>query len=130
MKQAYSAERVSPSEGGYVIHDEAGFEGMRRAGRLAAETLDMITPEVKPGVTTEYLNRLCHDFIEARGASECRKSISWPTPTPTISPAANPAATHRDACDERDASGGVNVGNAITRAGRSAASRRRKICEV
>ena len=42
MKQAYSAERVSPSEGGYVIHDEAGFEGMRRAGRLAAETLDMI----------------------------------------------------------------------------------------
>jgi methionyl aminopeptidase len=68
MKQAYSAERVSPSEGGYVIHDEAGFEGMRRAGRLAAETLDMITPEVQPGVTTEHLNKLCHDFIEARGA--------------------------------------------------------------
>src|SRR3546814_8294325 len=68
MRQTYSAERVSPSEGGYVIHDEAGFEGMRRAGRLAAETLDMITPEVKPGVTTEYLNKLCHDFIEARGA--------------------------------------------------------------
>ncbi len=68
MKQAYSAERVSPSEGGYVIHDEAGFEGMRRAGRLAAETLDMITPEVKPGVTTEYLNKLCHDFIEGQGA--------------------------------------------------------------
>lgn len=68
MKQAYSAERVSPSEGGYVIHDEAGCEGMRRAGRLAAETLDMITPEVKPGVTTEYLNKLCHDFIEAHGA--------------------------------------------------------------
>src|SRR3546814_13852641 len=40
---------------------------MRRAGRLAAETLDMITPEVKPGVTTAYLNKLCHDFIEARG---------------------------------------------------------------
>ncbi|MEO3429218.1 type I methionyl aminopeptidase [Pelagibius sp. CAU 1746] len=68
MKQGYSAERVSPSEGGYVIHDEAGFEGMRRAGRLAAETLDMITPEVKPGVTTEHLNRLCHDFILAAGA--------------------------------------------------------------
>ena len=31
MKQAYTAERVSPSEGGYVIHDEAGYEGMRRA---------------------------------------------------------------------------------------------------
>ena len=55
-------------DGGYVVHDEAGFEGMRRAGQLAAETLDMITPEVKPGVTTEDLNRLCHDFIEAHGA--------------------------------------------------------------
>ncbi|HIP78557.1 MAG TPA: type I methionyl aminopeptidase [Kiloniellaceae bacterium] len=68
MKQGYSVERVSPKDGGYVIHDEAGFEGMRRAGRLAAETLDMITPEVKPGVTTNLLNQLCHDFIEARGA--------------------------------------------------------------
>ena len=72
MKQAFSAERVSASEGGYVIHDEAGFEGMRRAGRLAAETLDMITPEVKPGVSTEHLNRLCHDFIVAHGD---RKSV-------------------------------------------------------
>ncbi|WP_422367708.1 type I methionyl aminopeptidase [Pelagibius sp.] len=68
MKQGYSAERVSPRDGGYVIHDEAGFEGMRRAGRLAAETLDMITPEVKPGVTTEDLNQLCHDFIVGHGA--------------------------------------------------------------
>ena len=68
MKQGFSAERVSPQDGGYVVHDEAGFEGMRRAGRLAAETLDMITPEVKPGVTTEDLNRLCHEFIEGHGA--------------------------------------------------------------
>ncbi len=68
MKQGYSAERVSPRDGGYVIHDEAGFEGMRRAGRLAAETLDMITPEVKPGVTTEDLNQLCHDFIVGHDA--------------------------------------------------------------
>lgn len=49
------------------IHDEADFEGMRRAGRLAAETLDFITPEVQPGVTTGHLDRLCHDFIVERG---------------------------------------------------------------
>ena len=36
---------------------------MRRAGRLAAETLDFITPHVQPGVTTEELNTLCHEFI-------------------------------------------------------------------
>lgn len=48
---------------GIFIHDEAAFDGMRRAGRLAAETLDMITPYVKPGVSTEELDQLCHDFI-------------------------------------------------------------------
>ena len=45
------------------IHDENDFEGMRRAGKLAAETLDFITPMVEPGVTTEKLDKLCHDFI-------------------------------------------------------------------
>jgi len=41
---------------------------MRAAGRLAAETLDMITPYVRPGVTTATLDKLCHDFIVAHGA--------------------------------------------------------------
>ena len=50
------------------IHDAAGFEGMRRAGRLAAQTLDFITPFVKPGVVTGELDRLCHDFIVENGA--------------------------------------------------------------
>ena len=36
---------------------------MRIAGRLAAQVLDMITPHVQPGVSTEELDRLCHDFI-------------------------------------------------------------------
>jgi methionyl aminopeptidase len=36
---------------------------MRAAGRAAAAVLEMIEPHVKPGVTTERLDRLCHDFI-------------------------------------------------------------------
>ncbi len=36
---------------------------MRVAGRLAAEVLDMITPQVCEGITTEELNRICHDYI-------------------------------------------------------------------
>ena len=36
---------------------------MRIAGRLAAEVLDMIGAHVKPGVTTEELDRICHDYI-------------------------------------------------------------------
>jgi methionyl aminopeptidase len=36
---------------------------MRAAGRLAASVLDMIEPFVQPGVTTEELDKRCHDFI-------------------------------------------------------------------
>ena len=36
---------------------------MRVAGKLAAEVLEMIDEHVKPGVTTEHLNQLCHDHI-------------------------------------------------------------------
>lgn len=50
------------------IHTAEGFEGMRKAGRLAAETLDMIAEHVQPGVTTDELNTLCHDFTVAHGA--------------------------------------------------------------
>ena len=50
------------------IHGAESFEGMRRAGRLAAETLDFITEHVQPGVTTGHLDKLCHDFISPAGA--------------------------------------------------------------
>jgi methionyl aminopeptidase len=51
-----------------TLHTLADFEGMRRAGRLCAETLDFITPHVEPGVTTERLDQLAHEFMTARGA--------------------------------------------------------------
>jgi methionyl aminopeptidase len=53
---------------GIKIHGPEDFEGMRKAGRLAAECLDMIVEHVVPGVTTEALDRLCHDFITDAGA--------------------------------------------------------------
>jgi len=54
---------------GIRLHDSADFEGMRRAGRLAAECLDMIGPHVTPGVRTEDLDALCHAFILDHGAT-------------------------------------------------------------
>ncbi|WP_410522127.1 type I methionyl aminopeptidase [Neoehrlichia mikurensis] len=51
-----------------VIHNQEDFECMRKAGRLAAEVLDFITSYVKPGVSTNILNDLCHDFIISAGA--------------------------------------------------------------
>jgi methionyl aminopeptidase len=50
------------------IHSPEDFEGMRRAGRLAAECLDMLTPHVQPGVTTDELDRLAREFVLDRGA--------------------------------------------------------------
>ena len=43
---------------GIVLHGPDEFEGMRRAGRLAAECLDMDTEHVAPGVTTDYPQNL------------------------------------------------------------------------
>lgn len=51
-----------------IIHPKEDFEGMRRAGRLAAEVLDMITPFVRKGVTTAELDKICQEYIESRGA--------------------------------------------------------------
>lgn len=46
-----------------TIKDAAGAAAMRIAGRLAAEVLDYLTPFVKPGVTTNELDRLAHDYM-------------------------------------------------------------------
>lgn len=43
-------------DGTIKLHGPAAFEGMRKAGRLAAETLDALVPLVKPGVTTAELD--------------------------------------------------------------------------
>jgi methionine aminopeptidase, type I (EC 3.4.11.18) len=45
------------------IKTPEAIEKMRLAGRLAADVLDMIEPHVQPGVTTEELDRICHDYI-------------------------------------------------------------------
>src|SRR5690606_6095494 len=50
------------------IHGEAGFAGMRKAGRLTAEALDLLVDEVRPGVTTAALDRLAYEFARDHNA--------------------------------------------------------------
>jgi methionyl aminopeptidase len=50
------------------LHGPEAFEGMRRAGRLAAECLDMLVPHVVPGVLTSALDDLAREFVLLRGA--------------------------------------------------------------
>jgi len=51
-----------------LLHGPDDFVKMRAAGRLAAETLDMIAPHVRPGVSTQLLDTICHEFIVRHGA--------------------------------------------------------------
>lgn len=50
------------------IHDAPAFRAMAEAGKLAAQTLDHVAGYIQPGVTTQYLNDLCHEFIVGHGA--------------------------------------------------------------
>jgi len=59
-------ERKRASEA--PIHGPEAFESMRRAGRLTAEALDMLSEHVRPGVPTEDLDKLVFDFAMDHGA--------------------------------------------------------------
>lgn len=50
------------------LYGPEAFAGMRKAGRLAAATLDFITPYVRPGVSTGELDRVLEQFIRDHGA--------------------------------------------------------------
>ncbi|NBW47332.1 MAG: type I methionyl aminopeptidase [Betaproteobacteria bacterium] len=47
----------------FTIKSPSDIEGMRNAGRLASEVLDMLTAHVVPGVSTERLDQIAHDYI-------------------------------------------------------------------
>jgi methionyl aminopeptidase len=51
-----------------LLHGPEAFAAMRRAGRLAAETLDFVTPYVRHGVSTGELDRRIEDFMRAHDA--------------------------------------------------------------
>ena len=59
---------VKYSADGIELHPEEDFEGMRKAGQLAATILDELVPLVVPGVTTDELDKFCHDYATKHGA--------------------------------------------------------------
>ena len=67
MTKAIEAQ-ADESDSKIRLHGAEDFEGMRRAGRLAAAALDFITPHVVPGVTTGRLDELLETFIRDHGA--------------------------------------------------------------
>ena len=61
-------EAPSRKTGQIKVHGAEAFAGMRKAGRLTAGALDMLTAHVRPGVTTDDLDQLVFDFAVAHGA--------------------------------------------------------------
>jgi methionyl aminopeptidase len=70
LADAEAALTLAPARhGGEIkLYPPSAFEGMRRAGRLGAETLDHVAPFVRPGVTTSRLDEICHEFVLDHGA--------------------------------------------------------------
>ncbi len=50
------------------LHGPEAFEAMRRVGRLTAECLDLLVDKVKPGVSTDAIDKLAFEFIRDHGA--------------------------------------------------------------
>lgn len=55
-------------DGTIKLHTEEGFEGMRKAGRLAATILDEVADMVQPGVTTESIDTAVREMMLDAGA--------------------------------------------------------------
>jgi methionyl aminopeptidase len=74
LKAEMTKERQVDTRGritreGIRIYEDADFEGMRKAGRLAAEILDRIAPHVQPGAATADLDKLVEDMVTEAGAT-------------------------------------------------------------
>jgi len=66
--QLIDSQETVYRDGTIKLHTEEGFEGMRRAGRLAATILDEIADHVEPGVTTESLDTRIREMMLDAGA--------------------------------------------------------------
>lgn len=68
MHDAEAEDTQAIRTGAIKLHRPEDFEGMRKAGRLAAQCLDMLCEHVRPGVSTQALDKLAYDFTLDHGA--------------------------------------------------------------
>ena len=67
-----------------TIKSAADIEGMRLAGRLASEVLDLLTPHIKAGITTKEIDRLAHDhMVNVQGGIPATLGYQPPATRPT-----------------------------------------------
>lgn len=79
---------------GIVIHTESDWNGMRKAGKLAREVLDFVSTHINVGVSTLYLNDICHDFIIKNGAVPAPLNYGTPPFPKSICTSVNHVVCH------------------------------------
>lgn len=61
--------KVAPAKNAFGdVWGSSEIEQIRAAGRIAAQAVDLVGQHIKPGVTTDELDRIAHDFIISQGA--------------------------------------------------------------
>ncbi|MCC6270246.1 MAG: type I methionyl aminopeptidase [Microbacteriaceae bacterium] len=60
--------KAEPTLSGIDVYDEEAIDRIREAGRIAASAIDAVGDAIRPGVTTDELDRIGHEFIVSRGA--------------------------------------------------------------
>jgi methionyl aminopeptidase len=68
MNYVEAAQAPLRKTGQIKLHGPAAFAGMRKAGQLVAECLDVLVDEVKPGVPTSRIDDVVREFALSRGA--------------------------------------------------------------
>jgi methionyl aminopeptidase len=83
MTEYVLADATAPSRGHAIkLHGPEAFEGMRHAGRLAAEILDALGPHVQPGVSLDEIDRIVYDMtIQGGGLPACLGYRGYPKTT-------------------------------------------------
>ncbi len=72
MQQDRAAQRARPkihlkNQRGIIIKTEEQIAGIRKSGQLTRDILDMLTDRIRPGTTTEEINRWVHEYTIAHG---------------------------------------------------------------
>jgi methionyl aminopeptidase len=68
-KETIDLEDVYAEKYGIRLKNLQDIEGIRRAGRLVLDTLDLVETKIKPGMTTDEINTLVHEFTIKKGAT-------------------------------------------------------------
>ena len=68
MTDVAVSEDAEQRPGAIRIHRPEDYDGMRKAGRLAAQCLDLLTEHVRPGVSTEFIDDKAREFVLDSGA--------------------------------------------------------------